>query len=300
MRRVNVQIIGAQKCGTTTVFDWLDQHPDVYVPDTKEIHFFAREEFWKQGPGYLANFYAGLGDEAAIAGAYVHTMYFPESVARMHSYNPSMKLIAVLRDPVSRAYSAYWYARKNGWETLPTFELALEAEDARARGSRQEQAELTYLRHGYYAEQLRPWRDTFGAEQLRVIETGAIRSRPAEVLADLCAWIGVDERFAFDTSERSNTSAMPRFPRIHRALLSDNAFKRAVRRYTSPRLRLAIQRKVISRILKRNQRPFTYPPILPETRERLAEHFAPHNAALADEFGVDVSRWAQPGVASAT
>lgn len=295
MRRVNAQIIGAQKCGTTTIFDWLHQHPDVFVPDSKEIHFFASEEFWSQGTPYLSSFYDRLGEEAVVLGAYVHTMYFPESVPRMHAYNPGMRLIAVLRDPVSRAYSAYWYARKNGWEDLPTFELALEAEDERARGRRIDQSELTYVRHGYYAEQLRPWREAFGAEQIRVLETGAIRSRPEEVLREVCGWLGVDEAFPFDTSAKSNAAAMPRFPRLHRALLSDNALKRAVRRYTSASLRLAVRRHVVRRLLSRNEQPFTYPPMLPETRERLAAHFVPHNAALAEEFGVDVSQWSKPG-----
>ena len=151
---VDFWIAGAQKAGTTTLFDILAEHPDAFVPRAKEIHYFSSDEFHPQGPSYLDPFYADAPEAALLGGAYVHTMFFPESAARMHAHNPAMKVLAVLRNPIDRAYSAFWFARRNGWEPAETFEEALALEPTRAEGTLTERTELTYVRHGYYAEQL--------------------------------------------------------------------------------------------------------------------------------------------------
>ena len=155
--RINFFIIGAAKSGTTSLFEYLRQHPDIFLPLVKENRFFLEDDFYKQGDSFLGNFYNDLQNEQVIGGACAEYLYFPHTGQRIAEYNQRIRLITVLRNPIDLAYSAYWFARTNGWESCGTFEEALKNELARSKGSFIEKAALTYLGHGHYYDQLKRW-----------------------------------------------------------------------------------------------------------------------------------------------
>ena len=89
------------------------------MPEAKEMRFFVYDEYYNQGEGFLVPFYQEVGDEKIIGGGNATLMYFPRAPERVLNYNPDIKLIAVLRNPIDRALSSYWYARKLGYEPRP-------------------------------------------------------------------------------------------------------------------------------------------------------------------------------------
>lgn len=291
-RAIDFMIIGAAKSGTTTLYDALATHPDIFLPEIKENLYFARD--YDRGDDYLAEYYRSLDNESIVGGNYVHAMYFPEVIERLYAHNPAMKLIAILRDPVQRAYSAYWFAVRNGLETL-SFEEAATLDSARASGSYLDRAERTYLSHGLYAEQLRKCTQTFPRRQLCVVTTDMLQSQAERLVADILAFIGAeapaDEPLI---AQHANPAAQPRLVWLQQLMLRENAFyKRIGRRLFPARFRYWINRTLAERIVNRwNLKAFDYPPMSEVTRAKLADYYRSSNRELSEMFGVDVSNWA--------
>lgn len=293
-RRIDFFIVGAQKSGTTALYRYLSQHPDIFMPQTKENHYFVNDEFYCQGEAYLEALYRDAKGERCLGGADVDAMHYPYATTRLHAYNPQMKIIAVLRNPIDRAYSAYWFARRNGTEDCETFEEGLAKEDDRKRhGTERERVELAYLTRGEYARQIKPYMELFGCDSVRVILSEDLFGQPEDTVLALMKWL--DVRWSvenIDIHERVNPSAMPRSKALHRFLHHpEYPIKRYFRRVTSPRFRYYVRRYLKTPLIRANTKPFSYPPINPETRKRLAEHFAPFNEDLAQLLGRDLRHW---------
>jgi hypothetical protein len=138
----NFVIVGAPKCGTSSLARWLMEHPEVYVVPEKELHFFTG--YWNQGVDWYENCFAPDG-ERAVGEASPTYLQNHTAHARMQSLIPDAKLIAIMRNPVDRAYSHYWHWKDRKGVTV-SFEEAIEPE--LAGGSD------VYVTPGRYAEHL--------------------------------------------------------------------------------------------------------------------------------------------------
>lgn len=292
-RQIDFLIIGAQKSGTTSLYHYLGQHPDIFVPNNEENRYFTKNEFYQQGDRFLKIFYKNLLNEKIIGGKNVHVLFFPHSVERIHSYNSDMKLIAVLRNPIDRAYSAFWFARRNGWEECETFEEALKREPIRANGNYTQRAELTYLTHGHYYEQLERILMRYDWSNIRVILYEDLRDFADEYVRNILMWLGADYNHGIiDVTKRKMVAAMPKSLLLQRVLMSrDSWYRHFVRKITPAELRDILQRKLLDGLVKKNLKPFTYNPMLPSTRKQLVEYFAPHNDKLAKLINRDLGHW---------
>ena len=171
-------IIGAQKAGTTALYAYLRRHPQITGPSWKEVSFFdrhyARGEAW-----YRGNFPNALRARAHVGEASPSYLFHPLAPERVAALVPQAKLIALVRNPVDRAFSHYQHEVALGREPL-SFEDALKAEDERLRGEEERMlAEPAYFSHawwnytyharGRYAEQLERWLAAFSSEQLLIL-----------------------------------------------------------------------------------------------------------------------------------
>lgn len=192
--KVGFIIAGTQRGGTTTLHEYLRRHPEICMPARKELHFFDDEELWRTQPrsyaAYRALFHTEppqrlLGDATPIY------MYWEPAMARIRDYNPAMKLIVVLRNPITRAYSHWNHERLAKRESL-SFRDALLAEPARAEQSRPLQARYSsYVERGRYTGQLaRIWAH-FPVEQTLVLRTDDLRTALAAVLARSATFLGI-------------------------------------------------------------------------------------------------------------
>ena len=218
-------IIGAQRAGTTSLFRYLLAHPDVAGPSggdaavwwVKETHFF--DEKFTKGVDWYRSFFPlaatreryrkrGHGLQAGEATPYY--MFHPAVPARVAATLPDVRLIALLRDPVERAYSHYQMMSRTGREKLD-FEEALAAEPERLAGveealmSETEQVlpsghrahhqhrHRAYFSRGLYADQLERWLERFDREQLLVVGTEDLLARPQETYADVLGFLGLRE-----------------------------------------------------------------------------------------------------------
>src|ERR687883_42510 len=141
----NFFVVGAQKAGTTSLYYYLKQHPEVYMSPVKEPHFFEgmQSEFYRPGRkvmpvtclGDYQALFQGVSNEKAIGEASASCLYSPKAPALLKGAIPNAKLIAVLRNPVDRAYSNFLHCIRVNREPLPSFAGALQAEEGRIRNN---------------------------------------------------------------------------------------------------------------------------------------------------------------------
>lgn len=250
-------ICGAQRCGTTSLFRTLAQHPDVVTPFLhKGVHFFDTASRYAHGPAWyrghfplrsLANRRAASG-HARTGEASPYYVFHPLAGARIADVVPDARLLVLLRDPVERAYSAHKQETGRGFETEP-LERALAMEEERLAGEEERlRADPTYQsfhhqhhayrRRGEYAQQLDAFCAAVGRERVLVLET--------------------DDMFAAGSDAWARTLDHLRL------------------RWWDP-----------GQMPRANARPSQ--PLPDHIRRQLEHHFAPHDARLADYLGHDPS-----------
>jgi hypothetical protein len=197
-------IAGVQKGGTTALRAFLSCHPDIYFPDRKELHFFDNESFDWSRPNYALlhrHFCNKRPGQIAGEATPIYT-YWQPSTARIHRYNPHVKLIVLLRNPVERAYSHWAMEVRRGAETL---EFSDSIRIGRERLGGKQHRVYSYVERGFYAEQTERLASLFPASQLLLLRTEDLREQHTATLDRICKFIGV-RRFVTHPAAR-NVSA---------------------------------------------------------------------------------------------
>lgn len=195
-------IIGCQKCATTSLYDYMVQHPNISPATYKEIHFFDSNYnvglTWYRSffPTFFYKIFSKLRKKKFVTGE-ASPMYIFNPIVpnRMSRILPKVKLIAILRNPIDRAYSHYSMQVKNGYETL-SFEEAIANEEKRIRGEREKEAsdenyvginlrDFSYLSRGKYVEQLQIWLNYFPKDQFLIIRTEDLEENPAYAMSKI-------------------------------------------------------------------------------------------------------------------
>ena len=256
-------IIGGQRCGTSSLYYYLTEHPGILPAFTKEPHFF--DEYFAKGPAwYRTQFPTALqrgfgksvfGKEMLTGEGTPYYIVYPHAPRRAFELVPQAKLIALLRNPVDRAFSQYWIEKQAGFETW-SFEDAIEGEQERLAGELERMLHdenyyshsfrhFSYLTRGIYVDQLQNWLRTYPREQMLILRSEDLYSDPAAVVQQAFAFLGVS------TGKHATEFKNYRRP-------SKNGYRN----------------KVIP------------PKLDPALRNYLVEFFRPHNARLYDFLGV--------------
>jgi len=193
----NFLIIGAARCGTTTVYRQLQVHPDVYLPADKrpEPHFFFKDQEFRRGLTYYEErYFANWRGEHAVGEASTSYVFGPHVPVRVRAALPSAKFICLLRNPVDRAFSSYWHTRRAGLETL-CFEEAIAQEQSRkqqiAGTELGEIAPFAYVERGFYYRQLVHWLQQFDRPAIKIVVFEDFLQTPDQVLSEIARFIGI-------------------------------------------------------------------------------------------------------------
>ncbi len=297
----NFLIIGAPKCGTTALYYYLKQHPQIYMSSVKEPRFFMHVESPPEfcGPGselYLRSSVVRLEDyQALFQGVCQETAIGEASVPYLSSYHPritaetirrhipAVRLIAILRQPAERAYSSFTYNRQRNIEPATSLIQALAEEQARI-----DAGWIPWFRYGlngFYHANISPYFECFPREQIRVYLYDDLRANPAEMLRDIFGFLGVDDTFMPDITRRHNVTFMPRSTAMHKLLRQPNIVKSLIK----PLLPQTLRQTIISGLQSLNR---TKPPSLdPELRRQLTDEYREDILKLQDLIGRDLSHW---------
>lgn len=247
-----VVIGGAQKSATTTLFRWLGEHPDVGAPTNKEPLFFAFPDGSRRWTGPGADEFARtiVSDEAAYRGLFAgmrdrrhriegSTLYLSEPGVpeRLMAFDPSIKVVFVLRDPADRVRSAFDYLRLRGFEPLASVLAAVDAEEGRRRAGWPPY--FGYLDLSSYGDHLERWFAVVPRQQILCLAHHDLADRPREVLADVERFLELSPYDGYPVGTRHNASGEPRSRALQRLLDVRFPFRSRLRT-AAPRLHAGV------------------------------------------------------------
>lgn len=221
----NFFIVGAARCGTTSLNRYLSQHPEIFITPKKETHFFACGLFPSsfKGPGderlnervitdeaQYAQLFASVKGAKAVGEASVFYLCYPGTAEQIAHAVPNAKIIILLREPVERAYSAYTFLF--GRETVE-FAEGLRREEERKQADFEPM--WWYKEAGLYYHQVKHYLDIFGAEQVKVVLYDDLCANPEQTLRAIFSFLGVKEDVAINTSVRYNPAGVPKSRRLY-------------------------------------------------------------------------------------
>ncbi len=284
-------VVGAYRSGTTSLYRSLGEHPDVFVPIVKEPNFYAvdgnpdasaelRARSIVDRAEYEA-LYRGASDHQRTGDLSPEYLRNPFAAERLRRDRPDAPLVAVLRNPIERAWSDFLMHRRDGTERADTFRQALDEQDARRAGT--DRLAPHYIDSGMYSDQIRRYHHCFPVEQLMVRLYDDLVTDRAQLLSDIFDHIGVDPSFTVSGDDPVNASGVP----TNRVATAALRVKAAV----SPHLGRGVVERVRptwDRYLRRN---LVKPELDDADRERLVEIYRDDIAALADVIHRDLTHW---------
>ena len=203
--RLDFLVVGAEKAGTTAMFSYLKRVPGVYIPLPKELNFFDRAA-WGDGTNFshLHRWFV-LAPKGAILGEATPTYLMnPECFPRIRSYNPGMRIIAILRSPIRRAFSA-WNFRRVRYRDKRDFMTAVRVEiESQGDLSVARENKYRYMSAGLYAPQIRALRETFDDDQLLLIKFEDFNRDQETWVRKAAGFIGAADDFPFEGTRRPN------------------------------------------------------------------------------------------------
>lgn len=237
----NFFIVGAAKCGTTSLYSELRKHPDVFLPEIKEPHYFARcppaSKPWETHcSGDLSAYqqlYIDSAGRSAIGDASPSYLLDEESASRIHAVRPDAKIIVILRDPVARAHSAYLMNQVGGYEPSSiSFKDALRQDIARE--NKGWGVSRMYVEAGMYCSQVHRYLDLFGSEQVLVLLSEHLKNKPQDLYAGIARHLGItpEPLLASVASDVQNAYRRPRMMAAYR--LATSGVGRKVRQLLVP------------------------------------------------------------------
>lgn len=304
--RPNFFIVGAAKCGTTSMYEYLRQHPDIFMPDYKEPVYFGRDlgitDCWRvpQSDKYLALFKPGAGRQR-IGESTVWYICSQEAAAEIKAFAPEARIIVMLRNPVDFLYSLHGLFLWSDNEDLLDFEQAFDAQADRAAGRRiPPQAYfvkgLQYTQMATFSTQVQRYYDAFGRESVLVILQDDLKNDVAGVYRRVRHHLQIDENFAPDFTRFNETRPIAQLP-FHR--LINRPIVRGVLQKTLTKMSKSTRGKLVdglTRLVRPKARPTRIDPVL---RAKLLPLFHDEIDALARVIGRDLSHWKSPAAEKA-
>jgi len=301
-RLPNFLIVGAGKSGSTSLYHYINQHPNVFMPDNKEPNFLVadyQKETNSSSPSYLddkrrmvfdyqeyCKLFEEAHDQQMIGEATVTYLYkYEEAIPKIKKYlGADTKIIIILREPVSRTFSNYAYAVELGYENL-TFREALEAEKERMQ--KHWASIFAYRGQTEYYEQVKADMDAF--DEVLVVLTEELRNEPQEVIKKVFDFLGI-KNIEIDFTHVYNPSGIPKYRWIHSFLNQSNPVKEVIAKLLSP----FVSRKTLQELARIGRSKNIKGKLILEDEDLKKElylYYKPQILKLQKLIGKDLSIW---------
>lgn len=290
-------IVGAPKCGTTSLYDWLASHPEVYMSPFKEPRYFCHDLTfyfrYNHIADYLGLFGAAEGYERVGEAStwYLHSERAPEAIREL--CGEDVRIIAMVRNPVDMVHSWHSQLVWMGNEPIEDLEEAWRAQGDRREGRRLPERVnpwegLFYSEIARYTGSIERYLDAFGAERVHVIVFDDLVESNPRTYKEVCRFLGIDE--SFDPGfERSNPNTRVRSGRLRELAREPPAPVKAVTEALPMQLRLRL-RRMVNRL---NTEVAERDPMPDPLRREIADAYADDVHALSELLDRDLTHWIQ-------
>ncbi|MDX1610766.1 MAG: sulfotransferase [Candidatus Thermoplasmatota archaeon] len=292
----NLFVVGAPKCGTTSIMSQLGEHPEVFVPEVKEPRYLDTDLTYthrtETQEAYLSLFEGGQGAQRRAEGT-VFYLYSPAACRTIREETRDPRVVIMLRDPVEMVHSLHSQMVYTGNEQITSFEQAWRAAPARRRGERLAPRTnplegLDYPWVGRYHEHVARYLDAFG-DQALVLLLDDLKADPAGTYRRICEHAGIDPGYEPDLSAKNKNTQM-RFAALRDVVREPPRFVTSALSIFPASWRDAARRA----ILQANTREVPRDPLEPGLREELSTTFRDDVQALAELIDRDLSHWCAP------
>ncbi len=275
----NFMIIGAARSGTTSLYLYLEQHPEIYFSDVKELNFFSNEKYWKKGlKWYESRFKPKKRNISCIGEAstsYTRAPLTQNTARRIYEYNPNMKLIYLVRDPIDRLISHYLHRIQAGQEIRDFNEIIENIKNE------------TFAWQGLYHYQLQQYTHYFDREQIFVCSMDQLKSDPEFVIKNIFRFLGLNSELDIgktgrvfnankNTTRKSKTGIF--FMDLYRGHLQQRSLPYQAK-------------KMVKKLGEIGAKNITPPKLGHEEYCKLVSFYRQDSINLGEEFGVKVDNW---------
>lgn len=290
--RVNTLIIGAGRSGTTSISTYLEKHPEVCFSKIKEVHYFSIPDLYQRGENYYHSFFPHYNNQNIIASADTYLMMNYQAIKRIYNYNPDMKIVVMLRNPVDRAYSSYHYSVNYGYhKAYASFLQSVDAEKNIAdEHDIVQRNNLGHFYAGLYHKHLSQWTKVFPQQQLYLFKTGDLKTNEPDFYKNLCHKLGINyvPKSQILDIEKRNAHAKPRLKNLEQFLLNrENPIRKIIRKTTPGFLKKwIIHSNIVDKIHDINRKKQAYELLNDHDREAAAGYFETDLHLLEKDFGL--------------
>ncbi|OEU63625.1 MAG: hypothetical protein BBJ57_13325 [Desulfobacterales bacterium PC51MH44] len=284
----NFFIVGTAKAGTTSLYHYLEDHPEVYMCPIKEPNFFSYEEICRQSLYYkergvgdrleYENLFTGARNKKAIGEASVSYLFYPATATKIRKTCPKAKIIILVRDPIDRAFFHYLMDTRLGY-------IDLSFEDIVFKKGSHHLLELywqQYIGLSFYYDQVKRYLDIFGEEQVKVLLNEDLRENAFRVVLSVYEFLGINNSILPDSERQHNVYQKPRNVLV-RQLYSVNPLRTLAKAIIPARLVESVKDTLLVREEK--------PELSENTRKYLASLFADDTLKLQKLINRDLSTW---------
>ncbi len=287
----NFIIFGSTKSGSTSLCNYIVQHPDIFISRKKEPNFFLHDEgspivdSRKKMAAYTLDWYQywfRKADEKAIGEASVSYLANEKAPMRIKSMIPDVKLIAILREPVSRAYSHYLFNKRNNREDAENLLSAITND--KKLGSPQK-----YFERGLYFHYLKNYFELFDNQNIKIFLFEDFTSNSLKVVQEVFTFLDVDNNFIPVLGAKDAASGIPRNRELYKFIHKDNSIKKALRPLVRMLFPEAQKRRTLwTQVVDMN---LSRPPLDTDTKQVLSEMYKPDILQLQKLINRDLSKW---------
>ncbi len=288
--KINAVITGAGRSGTTTLYKYLENHPEVCFSDIKEIHYFSVEDLYKRGEKYYHSFWKHCKEEKIKVAADTYLLIDKKAPRRIADYNPEMKIIIILRNTVERAWSSFQYAVNNGY--IPenkSFIQSIQDEEFHIKNSDiTVQNNLCNVWQSMYFEHISYWSEFFPRENILILKTSDLKNNPENLLNQLSAFLNIENFNVENTEIKANKAAKAKSRVLQQFLLNrNNPLRITLRKILPEKIKQKIlHSKLPEKLSSINRTETSYPPISEEDKKYLTELLKKDTERLEKVFGI--------------
>ncbi|MFP4023313.1 MAG: sulfotransferase family protein [Thiohalospira sp.] len=286
--KVNLLIIGAGRSGTTSLCEHLKHHPDICFSTLKEIPFFSIDEIYQRGYNYYHSFFK-FPDRPVIASSDTYLLIDQKSPERIKQYNPDMKIIILMREPVERAYSSYIYAINNGHQKkeIGLKESFLKEKDFINQKDIVTRNNLGHFYSGLYYKHIKYWMKFFPKENFLLLKTSELQTHPSKTLSTISSFLGISD-FKNMNKIHINKASGVKSMFLHRFFINRNNSIRKFFGFITPVFikKIVFNSGIIEKVKRLNTKKTGYTKLSDEDKKMAEPYFAEDLEKLKKEFNI--------------